>query len=405
MSYGTGRIEGIINQLECDHGKPISLIDAKVKLEALCDSLKMLNPAFDQMIIENSPIFRTIKGHVFESVFDHLLQVNNVPVTEVGGDDAVDRIVNKKTLQLKTCTVAGTKGDVVQYKNHKTHGSKSEKQSIDYYDKFCNYPDFLVGLISYDPLNIIVLSKDELPRHPDSNDHLLSPFTVDWSDHKGLNAFDRFGVNTKKFKYEIPKDLIEVLPLTAKKIGISSNIILNTILNKANFRIWDLSIRGIAKEVVFKNYLSSHSIPMYQPCNLRSDRTDKADIALIINTKNVFLQIKGISTNNCDLDSLDSIIAVETQLTRGQVNDHQTHSRLYLKTDFDYLVLGLDPPVVNACIKASNTEQRSNWEFYLIPTDKLEAHKEMGHRIKSIQKFNYSDLQQYKITDWSKQLS
>ena len=42
----------------------------------------------------------------------------------------------------------------------------------------------------------------------------------------------------------------------------------------------------------------------------------------------------------------DSIIATETQLTRGRVSNHPTQSRLYLKTDFDYLILCVDPPLV-----------------------------------------------------------
>ena len=39
----------------------------------------------------------------------------------------------------------------------------------------------------------------------------------------------------------------------------------------------------------------------------------------------------------------NSIIDIETQLSRGRVNDHPTQSRLYHFTDFEYLILALDP--------------------------------------------------------------
>ena len=92
MSYGTGRIGEILNHLEATNGIPISKIDAQTKLNALCDSLQMSHHTFDRMISENSPVFRTVKGHAFESFFDYLLQANNVSVKEVGGDDAIDRV-------------------------------------------------------------------------------------------------------------------------------------------------------------------------------------------------------------------------------------------------------------------------------------------------------------------------
>lgn len=110
MNYGTGRIGEVIAYLKKKHGAGIKQISAPDKLHALCESLQMNQNIFDRMISENSPVFRTVKGHAFESFFDSLLEANAVKVTEVGGDDAVDRIVNSKSLQLKTCTEAGTKG-------------------------------------------------------------------------------------------------------------------------------------------------------------------------------------------------------------------------------------------------------------------------------------------------------
>lgn len=404
MTYGTGRIGEVIAHLENTHKKKIEHIPAQAKLVALCESLQMAHTTFDRMISENSPVFRTVKGHAFESFFDELLRSNGYQVTEVGGDDAVDRIVSGKSLQLKTCTEAGTKGSNVQYKTHKTHGAKSEQESMDYYHKANHFADYLIGLVSYDPLRILVLEKSELPRHLHSKEHILSPFTLDWSHHKGLNAFNRIGVSLQNTTAAKPQPGREALPLTSKKLGISSDVILNTILNKANFRIWDMAIRGFAREVIFQEMVAKNGIRMYKPSDLRAARADKADHALKMRIGNRFIQMKGISTNNCDLGVPDPVIATETQLTRGRVNDHPTQSRLYLRTDFDFLVLGMDPPVVDMCRRASKTGSGLEWEFYLIPTINLDGHHKMTHRLKSLQKFSYSSLQQYKIVDWTASL-
>lgn len=400
LSYGTGRIGEIINHLKAKYRKNIKDLTPQQKLDALCDALQMQPITFDRMISENSPVFRTIKGHAFESFFDDLLNKNGYEVIEVGGDDAIDRKVHGHDLQLKTCTEAGTKGDYVQYKTHKTHGAKSEQESMDYYHRADHFADYLVGLISYSPLQIIVLERSELPRHPSSKEHILSPFTVNWKNHKALNAFSRFGVTLSDFSSTKIDFKSEVLPLTAKKLGIASDVILNTILNEANFRIWDMSIRGFAREVIFQEMMKSHGIQVFPPSQLRSNRADKADHAIKLGGKSKFLQMKGISTNNCDFNCRDPLIATETQLTRGRVNDHPTQSRLYLKTDFDYLILGMDPTVVDVCHQAIGKGSSLKWEFYLIPTEKLEGHHEMPHRLKSLQKMSYSSLQKYLIKDW-----
>jgi hypothetical protein len=405
MNYGTGRIGEVIAYLKKKHGADIKLISAPDKLHALCESLQMHPNTFDRMISENSPVFRTIKGHAFESFLDALLEANGIKVTEVGGDDAVDRIVNSKSLQLKTFTEAGTKGTIVQYKTHKTHGAKSEQESMNYYHRVDHFAEYLIGLVSYEPLNVVVIEKRELPRHPLSKQHILSPFSIDWSSHPSWNAFSRIGVTLKNIGATKPIPGQEVLPLTSNKLGISSDVILNTILNDANFRIWDMSIRGFSREIIFQEKVAAHGIKIYKPSDVRSSRADKADHAVIMSGFSRFLQMKGISTNNCELEKKDPVIATETQLTRGRVNDHPTQSRLYLRSDFDYLVLGLDPPVVDICRRLSGTGAGLEWEFYLIPTRILEGHRQMPHRLKSLQKFSYSSLQKYKIIDWKKSLS
>ncbi len=401
MDYGTGRIGEIINALKDKFSADIIDIPAEAKLSALCEVTQLTSLDFDKLISENSPVLRTVRGHTFESFFDNLIRQSGHEITEVGGDDSVDRIVNNRTLQLKTYTKAGTSGVEVQFKTHKTHGAKSEQESFDYYHTASDFAEFLVGLISYDPLNILVLGRNELPRHSKSPEHILSPFSITWEGHPGLNNFKRISATLEIIPSSNTLGLNELLPKTAAKIGVGSDVILNTILNNANFRIWDMAIRGFAREIAFSNYIKAHSVKIYNPSSARTERSDKADYALRRSGKYVFMQMKGVSTNHCDFSADVPLIATETQLTRGRVNDHPTQSRLYLNSDFDFLILGIDPPINKLCQAKILQEAKLEWAFYAIPTEKLEKHKAMPNRLKYLQKFLYTDLQKYKVLpDW-----
>jgi hypothetical protein len=156
-----------------------------------------------------------------------------------------------------------------------------------------------------------------------------------------------------------------------------------------------MSIRGFIRETVFRTYAKNIGIELDNPAITGRQRFDKADFVLSDNNRHVFLQMKGISTNNCDFNQKDPIIATETQLTRGRVNDHPTQSRLYLESDFDYLILGLDPPISKMC----NHLYGLSWRFYAVPTARLERHASMPHRLKSLQKFRYSELTEFNLQD------
>lgn len=390
---GTGRIIEIIDSLERYHNKNILEIPVEHKITVLCESLGLSNNDLDDLIIENSPVFRTVKGHVFETFFDSLIRGMGYSVTEVGGDEAVDRIVNNYSLQLKTPNMAGTKGCFVQYKTHKTHGAKSEVESIDYYSSVDSFADFLVGLVSYEPLNIVFIAKKELPTTSNSHLHIKSPFTIDWTSHLGLNNFSRIGVSgVPKINDLRPKDS-EWLPKTSSLLNLSSKVIIDTFLKKENFRMWDMAIRGFAREKSFTKYCKYNNINLDHPCITKRLRYDKADHVIKENGRYTFLQMKGVSTNNCRFDLVDPLIATETQLTRGRVNDHETQSRLYLVTDFDYLILAIDPPIASLC----RGKKIINTEFYKIPTTHLDTHPTLTHRLKSLQKFSFSALQAYKM--------
>jgi hypothetical protein len=415
LEVGTGRIADIIQFLKLQNNvDSIREIPTLKKLGILCQVLQFTPQQLDKLIAHNSPALRTIKGHAFEVVFDYILTQCGHEVTEAGGDSNIDRIVNGKTLQLKTPYSAGTKGSIVSYKSHKTHGAKSERESLEYYSSIQKFPDYLVGLISYEPMRIIILDRSELPTHPNDDNRILSPFAVNWDGHPGLNAFHRIGVNNLdlSFAQELASDKeSELLPLTAKKLDLKTDIIIDTILNESNFRIWDMNLRGFAREVYLFDQLVQRKIAKYNPVKLKPQRGDKADLALLsIETgSHVFFQVKGVSSGYCNFNGQKSIVGTETQLTRGRVNDHLTQSRLYLATDFDFLVLGIDPVVAQLYSQEIGDEARLEWQLYLIPTDDLDRHHMYPHRIKSVQRLLYTELQKYKVSDswfdlWQKQL-
>lgn len=400
---GTGRINDILNALKTTYKVDATRsLSEDIKLNALLTALQLSRSDFDNLIADNSPVFRTIKGHAFEIVFEYLVTANGHKVVDVGGDGNIDLIVNDFKLQLKTPYAAGSKDDIVQYKTHKTHGAKSELESMDYYHDAKEFADYLVGLISYEPLNIIFLSKKELPRHPKSENHILSPFVVNWKEHLGLNNYKRIGIDKMKISSSIyfPTDFKkELLPKSAKKLNLTSNIILDTILFQSNFRIWDMAIRGWAREVAINNLFAENKIDLVKSNSVRTTRADKSDFALKRKSGGYdFFQVKGVSTNNCTFNGKKSVIATETQLTRGRVNDHPTQSRLYLKTDFDYLILCVDPPIVKMLDKEIGIDKGLYWKYYCIPTSELEAHHTFNNRLKSLQTFNVMDIEKYQIT-------
>ncbi len=401
---GTGRIGEILSALKKIHKvKSTRELSKKIKLNALLTALQITVSELDSIIADNSPVFRTIKGHAFEIVFEYLVKSAGVEVINVGGDKSVDLIVNGKKLQLKTPFSAGAKANIIQYKTHKTHGAKSERESMDYYHSVEEFADYLVGLISYEPLKIIFLNKNELPKHPKSAKHIVSPFTINWEKHEGLNNFKLIGIEKIDLtsSSHFPIDLQnELLPKSAARLNLTSNIILDTILSNGNFRIWDMAIRGWAREVAINKLFERNKIKFIKPASVRKLRGDKSDFTLKRKSGGYdFFQVKGVSTNNCIFKGKNTIIATETQLTRGRVSDHPTQSRLYLKTDFDYLILCIDPPLAKLFDKEIGIDKGLYWKYYCIPTEKLKVHHKLKGRLKSLQCFNILEIEKYRISN------
>lgn len=398
-NINTGRITDIIKALK-KHYKTNNLatISLSDRLDALCSVLNFSYDDFDSLIADHSEVLRPIKGLCFEVAFQRLLTSNGIECQDIGGDGDVDLQANGHDLQLKTPNMAGTKGNFCEYKTHKTHGAKSEKESKSYYHKVEDFADFFVGLISYSPFKVFIIPKEELPRYENDEHFIKSPFKINWKTgkyKKYVNAFHLLGFSLQKIDVtSISSSDKEFLPKTSYKIGLTTDIILTSILREENFRVWDMSIRGFAREIIIKKILTSKGVLFSdEPLKFRPSRGEKADLAVFTKTGTKFIQIKGVSTNNCDFKGKDSTIATETQLTRGRVNDHPTQSRLYMVTDFEYLILAVDPAI------SYMVYNKPQWQFFLIPSSQLEIHRKYNRRYKSLQKFKASELVQYDLLE------
>lgn len=123
-----------------------------------------------------------------------------------------------------------------------------------------------------------------------------------------------------------------------------------------------------------------------------------------INNNYVRFQIKGLTWNGTALDGIKTTIDCESQLSRGRVNDHPTQSRLYKITDFENLIIAIDPPYSNTLSIQTFKRYDYRWNFYCIPMSKLRKHHVYTNRVASHQYISYKELQKYRMdSPWMNQ--
>lgn len=397
----TGRIEEI-GEVACSFFgvKSASDLTDEQKLESLCNSLCIDAKSLDEIIANSSEVSRTVKGHIFEIVFDKIMKENGVDCKDVGGDSDIDRIINGYSLQLKTPYIKGCSANIVSYKTHKTHGAKSERESMDYYHRVSTFADYLVGLVQYDPFEVVIIPKDELPRVDGTDDFIQSPMYISLDNKNYINQYERLKIYGKVFvssKLVLPSD-DEILPLSSKLMNIKSEYILEAIFRTENFRIWDMNMRGFIREKSLHNLFESNDIKVYPTTVTGLERPEKSDIVLK-SIKGIYVrfQVKGLTLKGCKFNGTKSVLDCETQLSRGRVNDHPTQSRLYKKTDFDYLIIAMDPPYTNSFYKEVFGIEKYMWTYYCIPIEALNNHHKYNNRISSHQYIVFKDILKYEI--------
>ena len=140
------------------------------------------------------------------------------------------------------------------------------------------------------------------------------------------------------------------------------------------------------------------NISVFPPEITGLDRYEKSDTVLQKKTgEYVRFQVKGLTFSGCIFNKKQSRIDCETQLSRGRVNDHPTQSRLYKTTDFEYVIMAVDPPYSNRFSIEYYNHPDYNWTFYCVPVKALTTHPKYPTRIASHQYILYSDIQQYRI--------
>lgn len=399
----TGRIAEI-GQAACSYygASKYNDLSAEQKLEALCCALSVDAESLDSIINNHSEVKRTVKGHAFEIVFEKMMRHNHIACNDIGGDGDVDLIVNGIETQLKTPYVKGCSDGVVSYKTHKTHGAKSEQESYDYYHKVADFADYLIGLISYNPFQVIIKNKNNLPRVPGHDEYIQSPMFLDISQQQDVNNFKQLGI-TQELVF--PQSLIvlddkELLPSSSMDLEIKSEYILTAIFRPENFRIWDMNMRGFIREWALDHLFSTNNISVFPPTITGLERPEKSDCVLQKKTgEYIRFQVKGLTYSGCVFSGKDSRIDCETQLSRGRVNDHPTQSRLYKTSDFEYVIMAVDPPYSNRFSEEYFGCSDYNWSFYCVPVAALSTHKDFPNRISSHQYILYGELQQYRINN------
>lgn len=404
--YG-GRISEIIDIAEKFFDKKAGDLHPEIKADILCSVMRITREDLDSVIANHSEVSRTIKGHAFEVVFDAMMAINDINCIEVGGDTDIDRIINDYSLQLKTPFVNGCSEGIVSYKTHKTHGAKSQSESVDYYHKVEDFADFLVGLVSYEPFTVLIVPKESLPRVSDHSHHIQSPMYLNIDNPAINNNFKQLDITRKMY---FPTNLLsptnnECLPISSELLHLKSDYILRAIFIKDNFRIWDMNMRGFIREHILLKHLAAHRIKAYSPEITELERSDKCDLVLKnLNNNYVRFQVKGLTWNGTNLDGINTTIDCESQLSRGRVNDHPTQSRLYKVTDFENLIIAIDPPYSNTLSIHTYKKYDYHWNFYCIPMSKLRKHHIYTNRVASHQYISYKELQKYRIdSSWMDQ--
>ncbi|MBI2580713.1 hypothetical protein HYV85_02795 [Candidatus Woesearchaeota archaeon] len=319
----------------------------------------------EEFILKNPEIARPVIGHCFETWFDKLIWRMGYSIQIVGGDDAVDRKLNGKTLQLKTPYKNGTiPGRRVAYALHKTHGL--EKRPANLY-KPEDFADFLIGKI--DKGKLLICPKDKIPKNSNYQgrkwlEYLADPAYFDW-DCEWVNRFDLLGI---KFNGSLPDisngSKVGLFPKLEKITELSDIEIIGTLMKPENFRVLEQNLKGSIRQLHFKNMARRQGVELHEPAaNLATRTKIKVDF-VDVNGKRI--QVKGRTKTLCN----GNIVGIEVKGSHGRIPQ-----RLYRKSDFDFLGVVLDPGSIPETLRGVNTHE---YNFVTFPVDSLPIHENSG---------------------------
>lgn len=349
----------------------------------LLKSIRVSTEEFDEFLFNSPHIYRSIRGHAFEVWFDRELAERGYKTEKVGGDNVVDRVLNGKTLQLKTSYINGTKTNVVvSYKMHKTHGA--ETMPLCFYKKE-EFADFFVG--QHPTLGVIICPKDKLKTRAEVNpklpygEYISDPLPFEWNT-EWLNRYELIGLEIDDYPKvkEHSQEEVQLFPKLISKIGFTDYDILKALLDPLNFRLWNQSIIGTIREFHFEREAKKRNIELFPPQDLGGRENQKVDY---VTKKGLLLQVKGLTKGLCR----NGLLGVETQASHSRIP-----TRLYKPSDFHMLVVVIDPLMIPPEIAAMKKVNNEEYNYLVIPMSKLPIHpksKEWGQeRIRPYITFN-----------------
>lgn len=335
------------------------------RLKELLNTIHVSIEEFDNFLVSNPHIYRSIRGHAFEVWFDREMRERGIVVSSLGGDNIVDRIINGKTLQLKTPYIKATfASKIVGYRMHKTHGA--EIKPYCYYKK-SEFADYLVGL--HPTQGVIICPRKYLPTRGeiskglDYPEYLADPLPFKWNT-KWLNRYDLLDVTVDNYPTlaEHAKFEAKYFPLLIEKIGFTDYDIIHSIIDDTNFRIWFQLIVGTIRELHFIKFAKLHKIALNPGTKLKGRGSNKVDYVLDNGSR---IQVKGLTKGMCS----DKVLGCETQCSHGRVPN-----RLYRRSDFDFIAIVIDPGTIPV-EKAKDLKIVSgDYNFVILPISKLPRH-------------------------------
>lgn len=366
------------------------------EFEERLKSIRMTTKEFDRFCSSRPHILRSIRGHAFEVWFDSLMARSGYTYEVVGGNDIIDRRVNGHSIQLKTPFWNGTiVNKVVQYKMHKTHGRERYPEALYKREEFA---EFLVCM--HPDKEVIICPTERIPTRAEVNprlkwgEYIADPVPFDWNT-EWLNRYELLGIDYKRLVFKALGES-RILPRIAEKIGYHDSEIIKAILDPKNFRVWQQLIVGSVREFHFLKFLTKNGVTVSKPDTLDFRSRVKVDYLYKQQGRGppLRIQVKGLTKGLCK----GPVLGCETQCSHGRIP-----TRLYRRSDFEILVVVIDPSTISPDDATKVGINADQYNFLFVKMSKLPRHPrsdEWGvEYIKSSYHFNINKVKFNNITE------
>ena len=154
-----------------------------------------------------------------------------------------------------------------------------------------------------------------------------------------------------------------LFPKLISKIGFTDYDIVKAITDEKNFRVWRQLIIGSIREFHFKKIATKNGIVLSPPKGFGRRENNKIDY---VTNKGLRLQVKGLTKGI----STPDLLGCETQCSHGRIPN-----RLYKTTDFDYIVIVVDPGTISSEVATIKKISSNEYNFVILPISQLPIHQ------------------------------